>query len=352
MKKIGIFDPYLDTLGGHERYCFDIAAALAHDHHVEFFWDDPSILNRAQDRFHIKTSNMHVTPNIFRQRSFGDVWKKTRQYDAIFFVSDGSIPFLASRQSFLLFEFPVGWVNGKSILNQIKIKRFTKIFCNSLFVKKYIDKSFGINSHVLTPGIDLDSFVPGKKDCIILSVGRFTTGMNTKKQEILIDSFKRLCNEGLKGWKLVLAGGMLAQDESFVDKLRAKVGKYPIDISPNISFADLQSLYGKASIYWHAAGFGEDLVSHPERAEHFGISTIEAMSAGDVPVVYAGGGQKDIVGNWVNGFTWDTQKELLERTAHLIQDSKTRTRFSKAAQARSKAFSKERFFEHVRDAVK
>lgn len=343
--KIGIFNPYLDTLGGHERYCLDIASCLSREHDVDIFWDDPEILDRARERFHLSLAGVNLVKNIWKK---GNVFAKARQsrrYDAIFFVSDGSIPFVFSKKAFLLFEFPVPWVNGREFLTQLKVRRITKVICNSTFVKGYIDKTFGIDSQVITPGVDIAHFTPGKKEKLILSVGRFTTGMNTKKQDVLIEAFKKL---DLKGWRLVLAGGLLPGDKPFVEKLQKQARGCAIDILANTSFEELRKLYARARIYWHAAGFGEDLIKHPQRAEHFGISTVEAMSAGAVPVVFGGGGQKDIVGNWVNGFLWQTTDELLEKTRTIINDVKTWSQFSKTAQKRAKDFSHERFCKEVR----
>jgi len=347
--KIGIYNPYLDTLGGHERYCLDLAASLATSHEVDIFWDDADILTRAEARFHITTRGISLAKNIWTAGGMGARLRATQAYDAIFFVSDGSIPWVLSKKLFLLFEFPVGWVNGKSLITQLKMKRATQVICNSPFVKQHIDATFGVDSRVLLPGVDVAAFVPGKKEQLILSVGRFTTGMNTKKQDVLIDAFKRLCDRGLKGWKLVLTGGMLPGDLKFVEKLISKAKGYPIEVIPNISFKNLQSLYARARIYWHAAGFGEDLEKHPQRAEHFGISTIEAMSAEVVPVVFAGGGQKDIIGNWVNGFLWTTVDQLEEQTQKIIADKKMWTRMARAARHHAQSFSRERFYREIKE---
>lgn len=342
--RIGIYDPYLDTLGGHERYCFDLASCLVGTHEVDIFWDDPQILKKAAERFAISTRGMSLVKNIWKGNFFTKI-QEARKYDAIFFVSDGSVPWIFSKKAYLSFEFPVPWVSGKSFFTQLKIRRCTQIICNSLFVKAYIDKTFDVNSRVLTPGVDTESFTPGKKEKRILAIGRFTTGMNTKKQETLIENFIAL-NE--PEWKLILAGGMFANDAPFVEKLKNLSKGHPIDIIPNISFENLQQEYAKAAIYWHAAGFGEDLVHHPERAEHFGISTIEAMSAGAVPVVYAAGGQKEIVGNWVNGFLWKTTDELRERTLLLMRDKKVLSRFGKESRQRAQNFSRKHFCDLVR----
>lgn len=349
--KIGIYNPYLDTLGGHERYCLDLASCLAGVHKVDIFWDDPTILDAAAARFHISTGGIKVVKNIWKT---GNIFTKaltTRAYDAIFFVSDGSIPFMFSKKAFLLFEFPVGWVKGKSFGTQLKIHRMTRILTNSPFVKRHIDLTFGVDSRVISPGIDVVDFVPGKKEELILSVGRFTTGMNTKKQDVLIEAFKDLCDNGLSGWKFVLTGGMLSGDAEFVEKLTKKAKNYPIEIIPNISFKDLQSLYGRASIYWHGAGFGEDLDKYPQRAEHFGMSTIEAMSAGAVPVVFAGGGQKDIVDNRVNGYHWITSEELKDRTRKVIDDKKMWALMAGAARVHAQNFSRIRFCREIKELL-
>ena len=89
--------------------------------------------------------------------------------------------------------------------------------------------------------------------------------------------------------------GTTTGSKSAVESLRKKTAGSKIEILTDSEFETLQTYYSKAKIYWHAAGFGEDLEKHPDRAEHFGMSTVEAMSAGCVPVVFAGGGQLEIV---------------------------------------------------------
>ena len=37
--KIGIFDPYLGTLSGGEKYMLSIASCLSKEHEVYVFWD-------------------------------------------------------------------------------------------------------------------------------------------------------------------------------------------------------------------------------------------------------------------------------------------------------------------------
>lgn len=346
--KVGIFDPYLDTLGGGEKYIFEIASCLAKKHQVYLFWDDNLIFDKAHERFGLNLSNIKLAKNIFSKKTnFLKRTLKTRDYNLIIFLSDGSIPFLLSKKNILLFQFPVNWVDGKNLLTRIKLMRIAKIICYSNFVKNFLDKTFPIKSAILTPPVDSPKYKKFKKENIILSVGRFTKAINTKKQEFLIDIFKKICDLEFFEWRLVLIGSVLPKDKDFVETLKRRAEGYPIDVLPNVSFKKLREFYKKAKIYWHAAGFGEDLEKHPERAEHFGISTVEAMGAGAVPVVINAGAQPEIVENGISGFLFKTEDELITKTILLTQNEKLWEKISCEATKRVKLFSRKEFCKKV-----
>src|SRR5579883_3472191 len=95
LMKIGIYDPYLDTLGGGEKYILSIASILSQDHDVFLFWDDKDILLKGSMRFHLDLSKIHITSNIFSAHTpFFARIGQTVSYDRIIYMSDGSIPFL------------------------------------------------------------------------------------------------------------------------------------------------------------------------------------------------------------------------------------------------------------------
>ena len=102
-------------------------------------------------------------------------------------------------------------------------------------------------------------------------------------------------------------------------------------------------LYSKAKIYWHAAGSGEDLHVYPERAEHFGITTLEAMASGCVPMVFPAGGQVEIVEDNKDGVYWQTSDELAEKTIKLIEDESKIKNLSQNAIKKSKEYDVEVF---------
>ena len=99
-----------------------------------------------------------------------------------------------------------------------------------------------------------------------------------------------------------------------------------------------RDLYGRASIFWHAAGLGEDPERHPDRYEHFGITTVEAMSAGAVPVVIDAAGQVEIVEHGANGLPLRRPRRPGDAHRRLIADPAWRDVLSVAAERRAHDF--------------
>lgn len=335
MKRAAIVNPYLDTLGGGERYTLGVVRTLLkNDYIVDIEWKDKEILKKIEDRFGIKLhENVNVLPDLNR----GD------GYDLCFWVSDGSIPALRSRNNFLHFQVPFQNVHGKSLINRTKLLRVKKVICNSNFTKEYIDKEYGVKSEVIYPPVDIEKFKPKRKENIILYVGRFSQLLQSKGQEILVEVFKRFYKAGYKDWKLYLVGGTEVGGRKFVNNLRIDALGAPVIIKENINFKELKGLYGKATFFWSASGFNMDEEEHPEMVEHFGITLVEAMAAGAIPLAVKKGGHKEIIDSAKNGFLWSKKSELLTLTELLVSDKKKRREMVKSAKERSKYFSYESF---------
>lgn len=350
--KIGIYDPYLDDLGGGEKYMLSIAECLAQRHEVKLFWDERKDFEKARKRFDLDLSGVSLAPNIFsRGVGFLNKLRETKKFDAIIFLSDGSIPFSFSKKLFLHIQQPIPGIKINPKIKW-KLSRVTRVFCNSHYSKSYVDPNLGIESLVLYPPVRI-SVRPRKKENIILHVGRFRVrdpmiGIDDyKKQGIMIDVFKEMVEKGLKNWKFILAVSIREEEKDLFNKFKEEVDGFPIEFSINKTNEELWEIYSRAKIYWHASGFGEDLKNHPEYAEHFGISTVEAMGAGCVPVVINAGGQKEIVQDGVNGILWENLDELKMKTSDLIQDKNFWEKLSEAAKKRAKFFSGDRFCQEV-----
>jgi len=357
MKNVGIYDPYLDSMSGGEKYMLTIASCISKNSRVTIFWDNPKIKELAQNKLHLDLSKIEFKPNIFSSKNnFYNKLLESRKYDYIVSLSDGSIPISLAKNNFIHFQFPVEWVNGENIKTKIKLLNVKKIICNSFFTKKYIDKKFNINSDVIYPpcikNSDIvnfsDSALIRSKKNQILTVGRYSPiskNNSSKKTEFMINAFKKMIDSGLKNWKLIIAISYINENEKYIYDLEEAIKKYPIKIIKNAPFSELDDLYKSSEIYWHAAGFGENMLKYPERAEHFGITTVEAMAKCAVPVVYAAGGQVEVVDDSINGFTWHDEDEFIHKTKRIMIDNELREDMAKLGLNKAKKFTVEKFCE-------
>lgn len=346
--KVAVYSPYLDTAGGGEKYMLTIAQICSEFAKVDI------LLNRHLSKVGVvnisqRNRNMH---NIdFTKLNFieaplspGDSFLRRlsflRQYDVLFYNSDGSLFFSSANKSIVHFQMPLPAVQSEGLWNRIKLRTWKKVMFNSNFTKSYLEGRLRISSEVVYPPVNTSRFQSSKKNKQILSVGRFM-GEGIKKQEVMVRTFVKMYKkDAVRGWSLHLAGGVGPGDEKYFQRLNNLGKGRPIYFYPNISFSKLTRLYEQSSIYWHAMGFHE---SSPQLMEHFGISTVEAMAAGCIPVVIGKGGQKEIVENQKSGLLWDSLEQLEELTIELIKDVRLREKIAREAKKKSEQFSELNF---------
>ncbi|MEK7168643.1 MAG: glycosyltransferase [Patescibacteria group bacterium] len=342
--RAAIYNPYLDTLGGGERYTLTFAKVLAEEgFDVDVEWKNSDIKEKLSKRFGLKLpSNIQVVDSVNR----GEI------YDLIFWVSDGSIPTLRARKNYIHFQFPFHDVNGRSLLNKMKLFRVSKIICNSEFTKKVIDREYGIDSIVLYPPVATEIYKPKRKINQFCYVSRFSVLTQNKGHDILIKQFKKLVKEKkMAGWKLVLAGGVEVGADENLRKLKYLAKGYNIEFIESPTVEVLKDIFGKSKIFWSGAGFNEDEKKNPEKVEHFGITLVEAMSAGCVPVVYNAGGPKEIIDNGKNGYLWQNGKELINITKKIVSESGALKKLSNEAIKSSKKYGYEEFKKQIKEII-
>ncbi len=351
--RVALFTPYAMIPGGGERYLLTIAESLLSHYDVSLI--TPERYSRIRIStiarlFNLSLANLHITT----LTSYGggdpaDVWIA---------IGNSIIPpalALGIHNLFLLqFPFPVDShviEEGSGLWGQ-----YERVVVYSDYVKDHVRKL--IDRHMLpdrgidiiAPAVDLPAAsdplekTPGS----IINVGRFFSGGHCKKQDLLIEAFRCIVHQNSNlPLELHLVGSLHPEPEHreyFLLCKRLAEG-LPVYFHLDAGASELEDLYRSASLYWHATGIGVDLSAEPEKAEHFGISVVEAMSAGCIPVVYAQGGPADIVEDGLNGYHFRDASELQAITVQLVQQSAQPTVEKMRLEARKRAscYDKPRF---------
>jgi glycosyltransferase involved in cell wall biosynthesis len=329
--KIAIYNLHFATLGGGERRTSALAAHLAKNHHVTLFVRSPASINTAKTFFGIDLANVEI---ISLEHKVHSAEIARRQFDLFINNSHGSnFPNPAHRGIYMCM-YPEA--------ERLDLSSYQIITANSEFTAEWIKKRWDYPSEVVYSACH-DMGPPSAKENIILNVARFfadTETVHHKRQDTLLHLFKQLVDGGLRGWELHLVGmvGGTDQDRSFVESIRHDAAGYPVQIRPAIEFDELQTTYRKSSIYWHATGFGTSVLEHPSKQEHFGMSIVEAMSAGVVPVAFNAGGPRETINPGINGYLWNDLPELKALSLRLIENPASLQSMSTAAIGHSKAF--------------
>lgn len=352
--KIGFFTPYLDIMGGGEKYLLDIAkACLELGHEPILFWKNKEILSTIIERFGVEYSGITVDTSWHSLNSVARLIK-TKQFAVFFYHPDGSYFMSWAKKNYALLQVPEAvLIPNKKPVNTYKFNFWIPVY-NSQFTKRFFEKNYKEirNGIVLYPTVNKTAFVSTKKEKIILSVGRFYEHLHSKKQDILVQTFIKAQKETLllKEYRLVLAGTYKEPDgKKYAQKLKELIGKNTsIELRFNITARELSDLYKKAEIYWHATGYGADIEKQPQLAEHFGISIIEAMSYGAIPIAYSAGGPTETIVHGKTGFLFKETNQLIEHTSRLLQSSSLYKTIQKAAYDRAqKKFGSLVFKEHI-----
>ena len=383
VKKVCVYNAFLPTMGGGENQTAQVIAyvntlfpsasvdILCHETRgfSKSHFDGRDFVQMFEKNFHIPLRNTRVrfvsvdaNPQSFisslkRLRKLSSI---TKEYDI--FVNNTFSSLLPAQAKINIYYcmFPQKLDYPINPLLTLPAKRFFYRFlksyqlflANSHYTQRWIDTYWGVNSHVLSPPIpQLKASVNPDRDNVIINVGRFFAAGHNKKQDVMIKAFIKMLNRGwVKDWKLILIGRKHVNEASskFVESLEKLAKNYPIELRYDASEEELKGLLDRAKIYWHATGFGEDPNLDPNKFEHFGISTVEAMHFGVVPVVFNAGGQVELVNHGQSGFLWNTIDELMNYTRLLVEDDHLREQLSESAFPFSRTFVKERRSEQLR----
>lgn len=228
-------------------------------------------------------------------------------------------------------------------LNLRWLAAYDRVLANSGYTQGWIRRWWGVESDVLFPPVQVEALHPrAERDRGVLSVGRFfAPGYGHSKRQLeMVRFFGRIVRAGrLPGWRMYVVGGAEPTQQRYVDAVRRAAAGLPVEVLINAPRPRVEELLSSCSVFWSATGYGEVEQRRPWTSEHFGITTVEAMAGGCVPVVIDRAGQREIVRDGVDGYRWSTPAELTARTVRLAVDDELRRQLAASALARSTQFS-------------
>ncbi|HEU4685451.1 MAG TPA: glycosyltransferase, partial [Nitrospira sp.] len=232
-----------------------------------------------------------------------------------------------------------------------RMRGYQSVLANSIFTSNWIARYWRSSSEVLYPPVAIKSDAVPKSNTIV-SLGRFIAH-DSKNHALQLKAFREFLSSHGGDWHLCLIGFCtnLPEDLAYLEKLREEAKEMPVTFLANASRDNLWNRLADAKLYWHVTALGEGDGHHPERMEHFGISTVEAMGAGCIPLVPRSGGQPEIVRHGIDGFLCDDLQSLVQYTSHLADDESLFQQMSRSAQARSKIFRPEKFSQRLIELV-
>jgi glycosyltransferase involved in cell wall biosynthesis len=390
--KIVILDPYFETLGGGEKVAAVMAEHLAKQHEVIMLVKDPISVETTNKYFDVDMSNVTFQclpkPSLFvklltnRYLRLPGRWKSIiydvaslkalRKIGADIFVNNlyqSNLPSPATKSIYLcMFPQKIETEGDYSSFirraynsfttklehhfvgsRQTAVESYTSVAANSKYTAGWVERYWHRKADVVYPVCDNMGPAESKKP-IILNAGRFFADNGSshhKRQDTIIKTFIEM---GHDDWELHLAGSLATDVDSqkYMAALeRLAAGHKNIYLHPNMKFDELRTLRRQAMIYWHATGYGYDGELFPENQEHFGMATVEAMSAEAIPIVYNSAGQAEIVRAGMDGFLWTTLDQLKQQTEQVMNDETTRKKLAAGAKKRAQTYDRGAFVKAI-----
>lgn len=343
--RIAVYNLHFATLGGGERRSALLAAHLARTHEVAIFSAGPLEKEKIRHLFDIDVSeleNIVLPPSESDHAAAVAAW----QPDLLINNSYTSRLRCPAPRGIYMCMFPEGRADG--------LEGYQAITANSAYTQGWIAQLWQRPAEVVYSAVE-PMGPPTPKENIILNVARFQADVGTnhfKQQDLLLEAFYRLLPQVDSPWELHFVGniGSAFGDRIYAESLQRRARLPGVHLHFGVSQSALRELYRRASFYWHATGCSDPEGNNPARQEHFGMTILEAMSAGAIPLAFRGGGPRETIVHAASGYLWTHPDELLKYTRYLISNPLLRRAMSEQAIQRSRQFDKSQYLQRM-DAI-
>lgn len=219
-----------------------------------------------------------------------------------------------------------------------------------LFKEKY---EFTKNIHIIPTGIEIERFFDEnvdkklvqilskklnlhKKDFIIAFVGRLAAEKNV---EFLLNAHTRLIKKHSNIKLLIIGDG---PDKERYEQLATSLG-----IENSVIFNG-KAAWEEMPYYYHCA----HLFATASTTETQGLTVIEAMAAGKVPICIKDESFLGTVTHELNGMIFENEDEYIEQVLTLYTDNSLRQRYGKQARIQAEHCSSSNYAERVLEVYK
>lgn len=338
-KRVAIYSNTWDESGGGGIvYVLSIAKILSKNgFDVTVFFYDTIQLEELHRRYEtdglkIKIQKRMAMP-FFSQLNFA--LKEWRAFDIVIMQSLAIPRLTFVKKSYILCDFPAGKI--EHISESVRLTSWQNIIVNSEYTKHWVQNHWKREAIVFHPPIEIPPLHNQARNLDLVCVGRFNNGKRSKRQDIVIAAFKDLIALGYTGIKLHMLG--YVQDDAYLAKLKETAVGFPVFFHENCPNLNRIEILNQSAIFVSACGFENNEKVEPMLVEHYGISVVEAMAQGCIPVVIGKGGHKETVDHEKNGYHWNTKEELQMVLILLMENKELRAEMSVAAYLKSSQYS-------------
>jgi glycosyltransferase involved in cell wall biosynthesis len=171
------------------------------------------------------------------------------------------------------------------LLTKKALKRANLVLTNSIFSKNAIQKIYpSVDPQVIYPPIDIERFSnclsSNSRENQVLVIARFSPEKQIEKAVLIAKLLKNI------NFKII--GSLLTVNQSYFNYIQQMIKDYglkdKIQLIPNATKDEMMNAMSTSMVYLHTMS-----------GEHFGISIVEAMAAGLIPIVPTYGGCSEIV---------------------------------------------------------
>lgn len=357
-----VYTPYNLGIGGGERYTLSIVAELAKDHNVILATAIPC--SRTRVSFAMSDLGIELTDEmIINVATIDEVAQGG--CDLMVVIGNEAIPpvTMFGKRNIYHCQFPFPG-HHEDRWQSVRLNNIDAVIVNSEFTRFHLELCYqrlgvDIPLHITYAPVKYmkitNNLAAETSPLSVVSVGRFDPDGHGKRQDVAIEVLKKVHHFN-PDVQLKLVGGLdgSPRRSAYVETLmnQAKSQSLPVEFRTNASRSELEEALAASHIYFHACGFGADLAGMPEKQEHFGISVVEGMMIGLIPIVFDGGGPAEITRAAGVGFRYRSIEEAADavQTVAAMPPQERELLGSKAKEF-ARRFTDERFQSRVRKVV-